>query len=139
MESIDYSESIVCVESIEAIASIEASVLSEEDDTNDTKRLLQYYAINWEKSADITPGAIITETAKKLGVATCVSCGSSGDENTSTAWSANASCESIFRFFEFCVKEKKQNVTATGKIRINIPYFVIHLNTSNINMYNDQN
>lgn len=96
---------------ITGIATVEASVMIQEDDSADVKAFLSRHAVDWEASLTLPAGHAITKTRTQLGVSQVLSVGTaapgaSEEEHVkSTAWSISAGIDSVFRFFEFCLDD----------------------------------
>ncbi len=102
---------------IVGIATVEASVLVQEDDSADVRAFLGRYAVDWEASPRLPPGHAIPKVRSHLGVAQALSVGSpaassGADEPLSTAWSVTAGMDSVFRYFAFCVNDALQHAAA---------------------------
>lgn len=95
---------------IKAIATIEASLILEEDDAQDVKNVLLTRAVNWE-SSPAPAGYRLTDRAQRLGC-TCLSVGDSGDVQN-VAWSVLTAMESVFRYLRMAV----ERVNATNLSR----------------------
>lgn len=87
---------------IKAIATIEASLILEEDDAQDVKNILLTRAVNWE-SSPAPAGYRLTDRAQRLGC-TCLSVGDSGDVQN-VAWSVLTAMESVFRYLGLAVEQ----------------------------------
>ncbi len=120
---------------IAGIATVEASVLIQEDDSADVKAFLARRAVDWESSAMLPPGHAIGKTRAQLGVSQALSVGcpppapssssssspspaavgEGGDASghhhhhhhypPSTTWSLGAALNPVFRFYAFCLQE----------------------------------
>jgi hypothetical protein len=126
---------------IAGIATVEASVLIQEDDSADVKAFLGRFAVDWESSPTLPPGHAIAKTRAQLGVSQALSVGcppppsaavtpaTDGSEAEltprrqqqqqehyppSTAWSLGAALDSVFRFYGVCLQHAAATAAAAA-------------------------